>query len=191
MSTMGGFIDRVGGATTTLLCGEPLGSDGREGCIEHLAGGDGDVLFVTYGGFPTGRVESLPDGASVRCVLAVGDGPHREAPLDDVPVEVVSTPGDVTALGIRLSRALSATDGDLAVCFDSVTAMCQYVERETAYNLLHTLDAQLYAADARAHFHLDPAAHDPATVDLFTSLCDAAVDLRGEDPVVRTRPAVE
>lgn len=69
--------------------------------------------------------------------------------------------------------------------------MCQYVEPVTVYGFLHTIAVQLYAADATAHFHIDPAAHDDATVDLFTSLCDAVVDVSGDEPTVRTRPAIE
>ena len=187
-------IDRVGDVTTTLLCGPSLESDGRECCPELLTAGAAagrKVLWVTYTRPPGDCVASVPDDVPVRGVLAVGDAPHWETSLDDADVEVVATPADITALGIKPSRFLSGTDGELVVCFDSVTAMCQYVEPETAYGFLHTIAVQLYDADATAHFHIDPAAHDEATVDLFASLCDAVVDARSDEPTVRTRPALE
>jgi len=186
--------EMVGGVTTTLLCGASLGSETRECCEELLTAGAADgreVLWVTYTRPPADCVASVPDDVPVRGVLAVGDAPHWETSLDGVDVEVVATPGDITALGIKLSRFLSAGDGDLTVCFDSVTAMCQYVEPETAYGFLHTIAVQLYAADATAHFHIDAAAHDESTVDLFASLCDAVVDVTDEEPAVRTRPALD
>jgi len=70
--------------------------------------------------------------------------------------------------------------------------MCQYVELETAYGFLHTIAVRFpYAADATAHFHMDPAAHDESTVDLFASLCDAVVGVGDDEPAVRIRPALE
>jgi len=164
--------EMVAGVTTTLLCGASMGGETRDCCESLLASG-------------------AADGREVRGVLAVGDAPHWETAIDGVDVEVVATPGDITALGIKLSRFLSGGDGELTVCFDSVTAMCQYVEPETAYGFLHTIAVQLYAADATAHFHVDAAAHDESTVDLFASLCDAVVDVSDDEPTVRTRPAIE
>lgn len=186
--------ERVAGATTTLLCGPSLGTATRDCCRDHLARGAADgreVAWVTYTRPPPVCVESLGADVPVRGVLAVGDGTHRETSETAATVEVVATPEDVTALGIKLSRLLSATDGDLAVCFDAVTAMLQYVDAETAYTFVHAIATQLYAAGARAHFHLDPAAHDRSTVDLFASLCDAVVDVGGDESTVRTRPAIE
>lgn len=188
---MSDLTSQVAGVTTTLLCGPSLGSETRTRCPELLtaAAAEGrEVLWVTYTRPPPACVRSVPDDVPVRGVIAVGDAPNWETSLEDVDVEVVATPGDITALGIKLSRFLSGADDDLVVCFDSVTAMCQYVESDTAYGFLHAIAVQLYEADATAHFHLDPVAHDEAAVDLFTSLCDAVVDTSGDDPVVRTRP---
>ena len=182
--------DLVTGVTTTLLCGQSVESDSRECCQDLLtadAAAGREVLWVTYTRSPTVCVDSVPDDVSVRGVLAVGGATHWEAHLDETDVGVVATPEDITAMGIKLSRFLSGGDGDLVVCFDSITAMCQYVEPETAYGFLHTIAIQLYAADATAHFHVDPAAHDASTVDLFASLCDAVVELDGDEPAVRTR----
>jgi hypothetical protein len=69
--------------------------------------------------------------------------------------------------------------------------MLQYVELETAYEFLHAITGQLYAADARAHFHVDPSAHDSQTVDSITSLFDAVVELDDGDPTVRKRALID
>lgn len=180
--------DRVAGVTTTLLSGSS--TDSGQHCPDLLTAAattGREVLWVTYTRPPEACVASVPDDVPVRGVLAVGDGPHWETSMDDVDVEVVATPEDITALGIKLSRFLSGDDG-LVVCFDSITAMCQYVDPETAYGFLHTIAVQLHASDATAHFHIDPAAHEESTVDLFASLCDAVVDASGDEPTVRVRP---
>jgi hypothetical protein len=182
--------DRVAGVTTTLLCSPSMETDGGDCCPALLAAGaevDREVLWVTYTRSPEECVQSVPDDLPVRGVLTVGDAPHWETTLDGVDVDVVATPEDNTALGIKLSRFLSGTDG-LVVCFDSVTAMCQYVEPQTAYGFLHTIMVQLYDAGATAHFHIDPVAHEESTVDLFASLCDAVVDASGDEATVRARP---
>jgi hypothetical protein len=69
--------------------------------------------------------------------------------------------------------------------------MLQYVDVETAYEFLHTITGQLYAADARAHFHVDPTAHDAETVDAIASLFDAVVTLGDADPEIRKRQVLE
>jgi hypothetical protein len=70
--------------------------------------------------------------------------------------------------------------------------MLQYVEVETAYEFLHAITGQLYAADARAHFHIDPTAHDRMTVDSIASLFDAVVEFDdGPDPTIRKRHLIE
>jgi len=185
---------RVRGATTTLLCSQSIGT-ATEGCcrdlLQHGAEDGREVVWVTYTRAPEMCVDSLPADTPVRGVLAVGDGTHWETSVPDVPVEVVATPEDVTALGIKLSRLLSDGETDLVVCFDSVTAMLQYVDRETAYTFLHTITAQLYAADATAHLHINPAAHDSETVALFASLCGAVVEFEETEATVRTRPVVD
>ncbi len=96
------------------------------------------------------------------------------------PIETVANPNDLTGLGIRVNEYLhqwSANGGDTAVCFDSLTAMLQYVQLNTAYEFLHIVTGRFYAVDAVAHFHMDPGAHDDRTIETIASLCDAVVEL--------------
>jgi hypothetical protein len=181
-------------ATTTLVSGQSLGSASANFCdalLGNACNAGASIGWVTYTRPPADCAEAVPAGADIAGVIAVGDNAHWEQPDGAVDVEVVATAEDITALGIKLNRMVSEADADLVVCFDSVTAMCQYVDRETAYTFLHTITAQLDHAGARAHFHLDPAAHDPSTVDLFASLCDAVVDIDEDGRTVQTRPAIE
>jgi hypothetical protein len=171
-----------------------MGSAATDCCASLLTeyADDGAAVgWVTYTRPPADCVASVPQETDLAGVIAVGDNTHWDQPDGGVDVEVVATAEDITALGIKLNRLVDAADGDLVLCFDSVTAMCQYVERETAYTFLHTITTQIEHAGAAAHCHLDPAAHDQETVDLFASLCDAVVEINGEDCSVQTRPAIE
>jgi hypothetical protein len=178
-------IDRLDGVATVLLCGPPDHNDAVcRRLLDDGAEAGRTLLRVSFGPGPADCLDRCPVDDADRAVLAVGASP-TEGP-DDVRVAAVSTPSDLAALGIKLSQFISETDGELTVCFDSVTAMLQHVDLETAYEFLHTVTRQCYLADARTHFHLDGDAHDAETVAAITSLCDARVD-HDQTPPVRVR----
>jgi hypothetical protein len=99
----------------------------------------------------------------------------------------VSTPSDLTGLGITIGEFLSEFDEPVHICFDSLTSLLQYVDLQTTYEFLHAITGQIYAASARAHFHIDPAAHDEMTVETITSLFDARISLAADEPTIDIR----
>ncbi len=190
---MTAVTDQLDGATNILLEMPPMGG-GREVCTSLLSE-DVDSPSVLYVSF-TQQAGACIDqwetnGASARNlgVITVGDG-SAAVNHDGVVTETVSTPSDLTGLGIQIGQFLSEWDAPVVVCFDSLTSMLQYVDFETAYEFLHAITGQVHAAGARAHFHIDPEAHDEKQVAGITSLFDASVSL-GEDTHVRTRDVIE
>jgi len=167
----------VGDATAALVCASSMGPE--DGCLELLSAATAEttVLWVTYTRSPSDCLEHYREAgaAGSLSVIAVGDMSTDTPDVADVTVKSVSTPDDLTGLGITLSQALS-THEDAIICFDSLTVLLQYVDHETAYEFLNAVTGHLYAADARAHFHLDPAAHDSQTVDALASLFDVIVE---------------
>jgi len=186
--------EALAGATNTLVCAPPMSGHAGGGnyCTELLTRWDAtdSVLWVTYTRSPSTCVQAVRTSGiepSSLSVITVGETPMEDdGSLSSVSVDSVSTPSDLTGLGITLSQRLSERD-DVAVCFDSLTAVLQYVELETLYEFLHAVAGQLHAADALAHFHLDPSAHDRQTVDALSSLFDAVVHVRNGDRAIRTR----
>ena len=182
---------RLDGATNVLLEEPPIGA-GRETCTSLLVDGTAEpnVVFVTFTRQARECVDQL-DGADVGDVgvITVGDSPA----LDDesVVTDSISTPSDLTGLGIGIGRFLSEFETPLFVCFDSLTAMLQYVKVRTAYEFLHAITGQIHAAGAHAHFHIDPSAHDDRDIAALTSLFDARVSLTDDDREVRTRDLLE
>jgi len=188
---MQAVTDRLRGAATIVLCAPSPGRDDDTVCEQLLRAGASEgrqVLWVSFSRSPAACLEGVPSDETERAVLAVGDNDDRTA--GDATVDAVSSKSDLTALGIKLSQFLSASGGAITVCFDSVTAMLDHVDLETAYEFLHTITRQCYAEGARLHFHLDPEAHEETTVATITSLCDALVVFDPE-PTVRVRPSVE
>lgn len=187
--------DRLGEAVSTLLCVSSLGGGAEEACIDLLAPDEADhLLWITTNRSPDDCLDSARGSDATLSVVAVGDSVRSTAATSGgnggigagPVVEAVGSVDDLTGLGIAIDRRLNAADGDVRVCFDSLTALLQYVEEERAYEFLHSLCGRLYAHGARAHFHVDPAAHDDRTVARFTSLCDAKVTVSDDDREVHT-----
>lgn len=187
---MEGATDRLEGAASILLCGSSVGRDVDSVCEGLLSDGASDgrtVLWVSFGRSPADCLSMLPDESVERAVIAVGTPPTGAAITDDsVTVDAVSTRSDLTALGIKLSRFLSSTDGEITICFDSLTSLLQHVDLDAAYEFLHTVTRQCYAEGGQIHFHLDTATVDDQTVAAITSLCDANVAY-GRTPAIRLR----
>ncbi|NHN46402.1 hypothetical protein G9464_02140 [Halostella sp. JP-L12] len=184
-------------ASSILFLTPSLGDATNDTCIRLLDPTEPaatNVLFVTFTGSPRDRLEAWIDRAGGRPATAHvvtagetagrsdGDGPAPDS------VERVGTPSDLTGISIRVSEVLSEwsdTDANSVVCFDSITALLQYVDVETAYEFLHVLTGRLYAFGAKGHFHLDPGAHPDMTVARIQTLFDAMVEADGDDLAVR------
>jgi hypothetical protein len=186
----------LGDARNVLLSAPSLTGGERAVCTDLLLGAapaETSVLWVTFRRDPGACIEQwtneTDDEPLNAAVVAVGDA-ATSVDVEWADVESVSSASDLTGLGIEIGEFLSDWEGNVVVCFDSLTALLQYVDVETAYEFLHAITGQFYAADARAHFHIDPSAHDERTVAAITSLFDAVVTLDGGDAQVRKRQLI-
>ena len=107
-------------------------------------------------------------------------------------VKRVSTPSDLTTLGVRITDCLSdwethANSRQTVACFESITTILQYADREQAFKFLHVLTDHFARADATAHYHLDPAVPDEQTLDMLTDLFDVVCEYDNGEWIVRTR----
>lgn len=186
--------DRLGDARVVLLCVPSMSERADRLEMDLLARAppsETDLLFVTYSRpvetfLGTYREVVGAEPATVG-VVGVGDSRATATAPEVETVARVSKPGDVTGLGIAISEFLEGRDR-VAVAFDSLTAMLQYVDLERTYEFLHAVTGRLYAADALAHVRIDPTAHDDRTVDTLLSLFDGVVRVPVDgEPAVRTR----
>lgn len=107
-------------------------------------------------------------------------GESMSQPGSSVSVTSVSNPGDLTGLGIKVSQCLSSweeADGELGLCFRSLTTLLQFADVERVFQFVHLLTQRVEAAGARAHFHMDPNAHDDQAVATLRSLFDDVREL--------------
>jgi hypothetical protein len=191
---------------SVLLLSPSLHSATDEACLDFLTLDDPseeNVLWVTYTRTPDSCVQSwlanvggrpqnmrfVSVGETKRSASAQSGGGDAPRPGGD-SVETLSSPGDLTGLGITLSEVLKEwndEDERTVACFDSLTALLQYADLQTVYKFLHVLTGRFEAADVTAHFHLDPEACDTQTVSTLTSLFDTVAELEDGEWTVQSR----
>lgn len=190
--------DRIADASSVLLLAPSLTANTGSVCAQLLAADQpSNILWIAYGGRPDRQLErwethgeTTPANAAVITISEGNDDPDPSALPFSPRVESIGNPGDLTGLGIHITELLREWETGSAptrVCFDSITAMLQYVDFETAYEFLHVVSGRTHAMGAMTHFHLDPGAHDEQTIESVATLCDAVVEISGDSVDVRTR----
>lgn len=193
---------RLGPGRSALLYSPPMSQSVGDACTDLLLPAEGEspsALWVTYTRAPEDGIRDWLDDlkADPEHVGVVSVGERDIESVRDVTgvtdprLETISNPSDLTGLGITLQNVLDDWDGNVGLCFDSLTSLLQYVDVETAYEFLHVLTGRLYAQGVRAHFHIDPDAHDEQTVAAMTSLMDAVVRVEDGESAVETRVSFE
>ena len=193
---------QLGDAATVLVLAPSFSEHEDDVCVDLLLPEEAhqqNALWVSYTKSPDAQVRRFRsrstnpprnvgvisvDDAARSAVASAGTGGANSF------AETVTSPNDLTGLGIRITEYLRRwgdSGARTVVCFDSLTALLQYVELETAYEFLHVLTGRFAAVDAFAHFHMDPTAHDEQTVQTVLSLFDAVVELDEDGTTVRTR----
>lgn len=199
------FESEVGDAASTLFLAPSMDPAGDEGCVRLLSSeplGDANLLAVSLTDSPddkmgTWRAHFEEDPAQIR-FIATDDGTRSVAtssgpvavPGEPMTVESISNPADLTGLGIKISRALTDWEDDerrITVCFDSLTALLQFVELDSAFRFLHVLATRMDSVDAAGHFHMDPTAHDEREINTLASVFDAVVEWSDGEWTVRSR----
>lgn len=119
-------------------------------------------------------------GETTRSAAAASGGDGIVDLTDGIKTAAVSDASDLTGLGIRISQCLSAWEDDvdqrIVVCFDSLTSLLQFADIKRVFRFLHVLTSRIRKAGARAHFHVDPVAHDEQTLATLRSLFDATYE---------------
>ncbi|WP_336001480.1 DUF7504 family protein [Halorientalis halophila] len=192
---MTAISEQIGDATTVMF-GAPSMSGGADGaCVDLLTQRAPEETGVLWISFTKPASACLDRWRSVHGsepgdfgVILVGETVGAGGgEVDSAAVQRISNASDLTGIGIAVDEFVAGHDEGIAVCFDSLTALLQYVDLETAYEFLHALTGKLYSAGAVTHFHIDPNAHDQQTIDTLLSLFDAEVRLEDEGATVRTR----
>jgi hypothetical protein len=188
--------DSVAAAANIMLLAPSLGTAESRVCGELLSmeqPSEENVLAVLLNDAPDDWLDEWqrtvgPERPANTCFVTAGEqmrsastGAATGSVLPgDMTVHPVSSPSDLTGLGMRISRQLSDwadDDSRIVVDFDSLTTLLEYAPRESVFKFMHVLKGRIDAADAVAHYHMDPAAHDTKEISTFKSLMDAVVEI--------------
>lgn len=116
------------------------------------------------------------------CIVdARGDqSPGAEA-SDDV-VSFVSSPGDLTGIGIEVVRGLDILQrrgvDDVVLGVHSISTLTQYLDAATVFKFLHTLVGRCAATGVTSVGTLNAPIHDDQVVNLIASVYDVHVQIR-------------
>ena len=116
----------------------------------------------------------------VSCVGDYGD----DAP-DDARLACVSSPGDLTGIGIEYSGLYQTLHDDGAdgvrTTLDSISTLLAYSDLQTVSRFVHTLGGRVKTADGLGAFVIDPSTHDERAVNTISHFCDGRIDVREGD----------
>lgn len=185
---------RLSDAANVLVLDAPRGASGPGLWTDESGIGprtDGPVILVAFTRSDAAVLDEIRTSNRAAFVLdATPRGTIAEDTGSETTVETVSSPSNLTDVGVALDKlcsALESADGRPVCWLPSLTALLQYVDRQRGYQFLNAVSNRLASVDAFAHYHLDAGAHDDRTVDTFASLVDAVVSPTGDGVEVRRR----
>ena len=127
------------------------------------------------------RVPGL-EGAQLGVVDCRGEGGADPELIDGVSVHQVSSPGDLTGIGIGITKALEGLHnsgrerGRLALV--SLSTMLTYTDKKTVFKFCHVLSSRLDAAGYIGVFTIDSGAHDKQTIQVIKQAFDGLIEVR-------------
>jgi len=159
---------------------------GQGAVIVSTGDGAADVL-----GEYSQRVPDL-DESRVGVVDCRGEGGRSaDQTQSGAFVHHVSSPGDLTGIGIGITKSLEslhnsgADSGRLALM--SLSTMLTYTDKKTVFKFCHVLSSRLDAAGYLGLFTIDAGAHDEQTLQVIKQAFDGLIEIRERDGVRQTR----
>ena len=154
------------------------------------------VLYVSFKQPPSRLLdqwrELVGDDLGEFAIVDAREYTDADADVDEAGVTVVSErPDDLTWIGVRATEHLSEwyerDDAPVILCFDSLSALLQYVPTETLYRFLHVLTGRVEDGDGVGFYHVDPTIHDESVINTVAQLCDTRLDCDPETGEWATR----
>jgi KaiC/GvpD/RAD55 family RecA-like ATPase len=129
-------------------------------------------------------VPELED-AQLGVIDARGDSGGDGSQANGVYVHHVSSPGDLTGIGIGITKALEGLHNNGReqgrLTLDSLSTMLTYTDKKTVFKLCHILSSRLDAAGYVGFFTIDSGAHDDQTLQVIKQAFDGLVEVRETD----------
>jgi len=189
---------QIGEARAVLLSGAALQAPVDLVCIDLMTESQpGCVLWITVTqsiddklrGWQRHTEAELPTRLGVVDISGRARSRGNSSSVLDshsVQIETVSDPRDLTGVGIAVNTVLGEwadIDTQPVVCFDAITPLFQYSDRQRLFRFLRALSRHIAKHGGVVHYHLDPTAHNEETTDTLLQLVDAIVEVGPEGNV--------
>jgi len=125
------------------------------------------------------------DDSQLGVVDCRGEGGADPQAIDGVSVHQVSSPGDLTGIGIGITKALEGLHnagrerGQLALI--SLSTMLTYTDKQTVFKFCHVLSSRLDTAGYIGVFTIDSGAHDEQTIQVIKQAFDGLIEIRDSE----------
>jgi hypothetical protein len=193
------IIELIGDTPNLLLMGPSHSPADYDLCANLLVPQDDppeNLLLVTFEKSPDerlnileGHLGTLPDNIAM---LNVGDATRSGSSdivstpnTEGIQVDNLSDSTDIQRMGLAINKYLSQWDGDgeTALCFHSLSALLETVEPQTVFRFLNVLLGRVRSGNVRAHYHIDPVAHDDQTLETYRPLFDERIRVEEDGSV--------
>lgn len=177
----------VAAGTNLLLSGPPMG--GKDGVFLDLLAAsfaETDAAVVISTNEDTAElVQALDDRTDASRRLR-GVDCTRNDPVGDERVTGVSTPADLTGIGMHIDRHLGDfTDHALRtrLGLTSISTLLVYADFQPIFRFIHVLTGRVATTESLGLFVVDDTSHDEQVMSAIVSLFDGRVHV--EDDEVR------
>jgi KaiC/GvpD/RAD55 family RecA-like ATPase len=186
--------------TSLLIAGPPMSGKRQIGLDVLAAGsavGDGTIVVTTKDDaeriledFRSSAGDVDADAADPGIVDCVSRQQGVEE-LTDARVSYVSSPEDMTGIGIEFSELLEEFHANRGlernrVLFHSITALLLYSNPETVFRFLHVFTGRIRSVSGLGVFVIESTVHDDRTMGTIQQLFDGVIEVaEGAEPDVR------
>jgi|AntDeeMetagen192_2_1112575.scaffolds.fasta_scaffold12164_2 KaiC/GvpD/RAD55 family RecA-like ATPase len=112
-------------------------------------------------------------------------GSDSQRTIEDIAMERVSSPGDLTGISIGTAKLLqSFAKQDVSGVrhgLVSVSTLIQYLDIGTVFKFLHIYTSRIADTDGLGVFTLDNSTHDQQSINTLTSEFDCVLEMREGD----------
>jgi len=181
----------ISGPATILLLAPPDDTPDDVACIDLLTDNEPErtnVLSVTLTLTPDDRLalwqREVGDTLPNRAVVITGSRKRepQTVEIDEIPeieVDVLEDTAEPLDLGIAIARRLgewTASEAEIRMCLHSLSALLSVFDRADVIAFVNVLNDLCKSFSAVAHHHIDPTAHDEATLAMLRPLYDTVIE---------------
>lgn len=176
-------VNRVRSGTNLLILGPPM-TGKTEITLDMLREGDGEnAVVVTTQSSAEEILEEYSDSfAGVVGVVDTVSEQRGVSTQDTRKVKYVSSPRDLTSIGIKFSELLEDIQGDdgvgVKVYVESVSTLLMHMDVQTVFRFLHVFTGQIKDIEGLGFFVINSESHSQEDISKLKQLFDGLIHTR-------------